>query len=439
MDNQLPKSHISSITVKDLFGFLTYDIVLKKQQDIIIFYGENGSGKTTILNLLFHMLSPEDNRGHKTYVASVPFREFTVSFFDGYQVTAHRRKKEIIGHYTLSIKNKNCILASHLFRLNPERVVGEQDDRTYIPLLQELENLQLGLFLLPDDRKVQSNLGDEDEMTRPRLLREIRSVSDYRINLEEEEKENTDKLVEQALNRSMHWIRSQAYSASRQGEDDTSNIYTEIVKRIATVRKQSREKNKMTFKQLICKAIELQERSLHFNRLGLSSPFEEITDLIPLIQNVPSQKKGTINQVLSPYLRSYEARLNALDVLREILETFSNIFNQFYNYKTLQFNLRDGISIVINYNKNSLDPKGLSSGEKQLLLLFCNVLLARDRPSIFIIDEPELSLNIKWQRELISSLISCVKGCDVQFIFATHSLEMIALHKSYAIRLKDRE
>ena len=438
MNNQLSKAHISSIIVKDLFGFLKYDIVLKKQQDIIIFYGDNGSGKTTILNLLFHMLSPEDNRGHKTYISSVPFREFTVSFLNGYQVTA-LRENEIIGPYTLSIKDKDCTLASHLLHLNSEGLVRDQDDSTYIPLLQELKNLQLGLFLLPDNRKIQSNLYDKDETTRPRLRKRRPANDDRLISWEEEEEENTDKLVGQALGRSMNWIRRQAYSASRQGENDTSNIYAEIIKRIATVRRQSKETDKLNFSQLICKARELQERSFHFSRFGLTSPFEEITDLIPLMQGASGPKKGVINQILSPYLRSYEARLNALDALRETLETFFNIFNQFYNYKTLQFNLRDGISVVTNHNESYLDPKGLSSGEKQLLLLFCNVLFARDRSSIFIIDEPELSLNIKWQRELISSLVACVKGCDVQFIFATHSLEMIARHKPSALRLNDKE
>jgi ABC-type glutathione transport system ATPase component len=164
-----------------------------------------------------------------------------------------------------------------------------------------------------------------------------------------------------------------------------------------------------------------------------------IGDLLPILESASRQKKGVITQVLSPYIRSFEARLNALEELREALNTFSEIFARFYNYKTLEFNLRTGISINLQHSTDKIAPEVLSSGEKQLLLLFCNVLLARSRPSVFIIDEPELSLNIKWQRELISSLLSCVRGCDVQFLFATHSLEMISLHKASAIKLENAE
>ena len=166
-----------------------------------------------------------------------------------------------------------------------------------------------------------------------------------------------------------------------------------------------------------------------------------IKDLRPLLERAaPNENKWeVIAQILSPYFDSVEARLDALENLREALQTFTDIFSRFYNYKSLSFNIRRGISIDLTHGPSRVAPEILSSGEKQLLLLFCNVLLARSRPSVFIIDEPELSLNIKWQRELISSLMSCVKGSDVQFLFATHSLEMISLHKETAVKLENLE
>ena len=77
----------------------------------------------------------------------------------------------------------------------------------------------------------------------------------------------------------------------------------------------------------------------------------------------------------------------------------------------------------------------LSSGEKQLILLLSNTILARDQSGIFIIDEPELSLNVKWQRTLVGALLRCAEGSRIQYLLASHSLELITLHKDNAIRL----
>ncbi|HBQ5356609.1 TPA: ATP-binding protein, partial [Klebsiella pneumoniae] len=90
---------------------------------------------------------------------------------------------------------------------------------------------------------------------------------------------------------------------------------------------------------------------------------------------------------------------------------------------------------IKNRFEEKLSASQLSSGEQQLLLLFCNVLVARDKPSLFIIDEPEISLNIKWQRKLIQYLLDITKDTSIQFMFASHSLEIISQHRSRVVKL----
>ena len=92
-----------------------------------------------------------------------------------------------------------------------------------------------------------------------------------------------------------------------------------------------------------------------------------------------------------------------------------------------------GIRIKSNTSKLKIDQ--LSSGEKQLLLLFCNLLPARDNPSIFIIDEPEISLNVEWQRNLIRVLLELTEESPIQFIFATHSIEFLTQYEENVIDL----
>ena len=64
----------------------------------------------------------------------------------------------------------------------------------------------------------------------------------------------------------------------------------------------------------------------------------------------------------------------------------------------------------------------LSSGEKQVLTLFVEAL--RAQMNSFIVDEPEISMHIDWQRALIASLRELNPAS--QIIVATHSPEIMA-------------
>jgi predicted ATPase len=74
------------------------------------------------------------------------------------------------------------------------------------------------------------------------------------------------------------------------------------------------------------------------------------------------------------------------------------------------------------------DLTELSSGEKQVLIILTYLaFLANDR-SIFMVDEPELSLHLRWQSNLVKSIRTLTpSGC--QIILATHAPEIAGLSR----------
>ncbi|MDQ7047873.1 MAG: AAA family ATPase [Sulfurovum sp.] len=147
-------------------------------------------------------------------------------------------------------------------------------------------------------------------------------------------------------------------------------------------------------------------------------------------------KLKMITNILNPYIESIETRLNAIEETKNIIHTFIITLNNFYTSKKLSFSINDGLKIISIYNKREvLTPSMLSSGEKQLLLLFCNTITAREQASIFIIDEPELSLNVKWQRKLIDALLTFSEGSSIQFILASHSIELLTKYTQNVSKL----
>ena len=80
-----------------------------------------------------------------------------------------------------------------------------------------------------------------------------------------------------------------------------------------------------------------------------------------------------------------------------------------------------GIQITSSINwgdvDNAIKADSLSAGEKQVLGFLAYNAFFENTP--IIIDEPELSLHVDWQRQLVPALLS--QGTSNQFIMATHS------------------
>ena len=71
----------------------------------------------------------------------------------------------------------------------------------------------------------------------------------------------------------------------------------------------------------------------------------------------------------------------------------------------------------------TLLPYQLSSGEKQILAILLTVLVEDNLPYVLFMDEPEVSLHIDWQKQLIDLIM--VLNENVQIILTTHSPAVI--------------
>ena len=75
--------------------------------------------------------------------------------------------------------------------------------------------------------------------------------------------------------------------------------------------------------------------------------------------------------------------------------------------------------IRITQNGELLTPYKLSSGEKQMLVILLTVLVEDEQPYVLFMDEPEVSLHIEWQKQLIDLIMEL--NPHVQIILTTHS------------------
>lgn len=447
MDNN-KRITIQSINVQKLFGL--YDYVIpergkeKNIEDILVLYGANGSGKTTILSMIFHLLATELRRGHKTIVAKTKFRSITIRLSNGYEVRAYRKNKSLLGSFAMELKRDSKINAKTEFiadSMNVVRAGGSAEEENTM-FLNTMAGLGLSLYFLSDDRKSQISTPYHVAIRKRRPLRaEEDMVRRYRIrrpylSREVELKEESSQAIVllDTIENAAAWVRHQTVRGATKGESD---VYSDIINRITDITLRDKTKKSIAVEDLTKRILDIERRNKAFSAFGFTPSFVANRLLKPIREAKTKNQKSVVAQIAELYLDNFEAKLNALNSIQERVKTLVDTLNNFFVDKKVDFNIVKGF--VIKVGTENLSPLLLSSGERHLLLLFLNTITTLDRQSVFIIDEPEISLNVTWQRILISALCKCAKGSPIQYIFATHSIELLTQHYDKVVELSGRK
>lgn len=106
------------------------------------------------------------------------------------------------------------------------------------------------------------------------------------------------------------------------------------------------------------------------------------------------------------------------------LTRLESLINSFLSETGKSININQFGEIKIRFANTERDLSVLSSGERQILIMFVHLVLDKEiKDGIFIIDEPELSLHISWQDMFVDSVLEA--NPNLQVILATHSPSII--------------
>ncbi len=104
--------------------------------------------------------------------------------------------------------------------------------------------------------------------------------------------------------------------------------------------------------------------------------------------------------------------------LKSRIVDFQNAVNSLFalTYKRIEI---EGSKFSVVTDNGTLPVGALSSGEMQILLILLRVFLLNGRETVVLIDEPENSLDIDWQFDLVNLLVRL--NPNAQFFITTHS------------------
>lgn len=146
-----------------------------------------------------------------------------------------------------------------------------------------------------------------------------------------------------------------------------------------------------------------------------TEPYAESLERLDLASADDAQRR-----VIELYAGDTAGKLAALDEVLQVARIFFGVVNTRFRHKQLALDRERGL-IANTVEQDSIRLDALSSGEQHQLVLFFD-LIFRVRPgSIVLIDEPELSLHISWQKSMLDSLIEIAAVKSLDIVIATHS------------------
>lgn len=434
------------------------EININFNDDLTILTGINGSGKTTSLNLIQAILLPKIQD-----LFSIPFEIINLEL-------EHNNKI-----YIISIcKNKEQItfdVSQDKFRL--------------------IESLSIPLDIFSDFEIY--NISKIDNKKIDFLLRKFQDEPFFQfinrlnkptlIGLERTSNDITDDYKDYLYERSL-FIRNEKTNnrASNKTNLGISTLETEML--VQNVYKRVKEIRdnyyKEINKELISSSFDFTEFSIDdvatnyfdisekFKLLEKKDEIEETLKSIGFINNDLSKKLRLFFEKIEIVLKKIDGKDNKfmlewilnksqLDKLHKVINIiddynlkatnifepvnkFLDIINSFLKDSGKKIQIDSvGRLLIVKPHGRSLTIDELSSGERQLVVLFANVIFGKYSPrkklksDVFIIDEPEISLHIRWQENFVTSLLSA--SSNTQFIIASHSPDIIGEYKFKSERI----
>lgn len=135
--------------------------------------------------------------------------------------------------------------------------------------------------------------------------------------------------------------------------------------------------------------------------------------------------KEEFAKALKIYFDDFDEKYQIYENFVNQLELFTDIINDKLDFKKIEISREEGIFIEDDVKGKKLSLSQLSSGEKQEIILFYKLIFETPENTLLLIDEPEISLHIAWQKKFMDDLYKIIKFKNLNVIVATHSPQII--------------
>lgn len=370
---------ITKISVKGLFGMFDHEIPLNQDERITIIHGPNGVGKTVLFNMIDALFNFEFQ-----YLKKIPFNQFCIELQEG-----------------AVAELKSCL-----------KVIRSDDGNSLSIQYEDMSEAKYAVFRPLDVEPEQ-------------LDRTIRDALPQHSKLHREGK--------------TYWARDEHYQFLVTSDkpylpadfDNMTAIFGKNVELFSMLF----GRDALWFLR-ICEEILVD--SISSQRILHRASVEDISDWID--EDMPAGRAiAFLDMIEEHFNTSFGEELHNEYGERSLEHeafTFWQIINDNFLFKSVKLEEMDDsryMKFVFRAHDGAEIPYSeLSSGEQNLLYLYFRLIfwhgyfgIRPEYPKIVMIDEPELSMNVVWQRNFLKDLQRIIELRKFDVLIATHSPEVI--------------
>lgn len=420
-----------------------YDVGIELQPDLNVIYGKNGRGKTTLLHILANALELDFER-----FRHIQFRSVEISTYQGGSVKIFQESSRTDPYMIVEVDGQR------LTPIGPGSTLSEAETSfvrstlgsraVYLPAFRAILERSLGDSYVDRERQeaVETIRASEVQIARDGRTR----GASYESRLRGEQHRLTaiktvqcrqwfgqfvpviryPSLVD-VRTRLLEELRLATFEVGAFEQRLFSQLFIQVFKAISGESGQQDTGDTESLLEQVQGALAAIDEASG----GASNVYGEIRDAVNQARRSHVTEEKTTSRILSLYAGLLEQRAFQHKQSFSKIRDFEKSINLFLDGKTFELDERSldrpgsGAS-VISANGRRMNLSALSSGERQVVtMIFCASRLAENR-GIFLVDEPELSLHVDWQRSILGEVMRQAEGRQV--IACTHSPEVGADH-----------
>jgi len=409
---------LKKIVYKKLFGVFDYEINLK-EDGVTIITGPNGFGKSTILKSIDAFYS-----FNIIFFSRLDYEKISFFSVEGKEPISIEKKGEeiIINELKINVNDlQNEILRKfrrpYYYRIDESRWIDRRTDE-----------------IISEDDIIQSYIQNsymDDEIG-------IQSIEF--LNLREKVKDysgETKFIKEQRLLREQFYGRDEKQTVNV--IDELPKQFKEKINRVSSIYSSEANNLDSSYPNRLFetkKGITKKEYTKYLKYMN--EKFEKlnkynISDIKILGKQVKFLEEHS--KALKVYFNDFEKKYKVFEELIEQLDLFTDIINSRLKFKDIRISRDEGIVVHKSKTNEQLRLDQLSSGEKQEIILFYELIFESDKNIHLLIDEPEISLHIEWQLRFMDDLLRIAEKKKFKVTVATHSPQIINNHWDIQIDL----
>lgn len=442
---------LESFTVEGLNDYK--NITLRLEKNVKIVAAENGTGKTTLLNLLYGLLA-----GKPKSLRSIDFKKLTLKIrdHDTISITKEELVPQINDDYIEELKKKPTI--SNFFKrglINEEfkEVLSLYVSDAYEDLSHCSGYRKMFSSFQFDKEEIRSILDRivSQKFTSDSKFTEIKNALDgvnvlylptyRRIEADLPEFEFDLSEFSRRVYESRVRKNGTRYSRSSDWESDRLIFFglQDVEQRLKSITSEIRESTLQAYSRISAKTLDRllikDPSSIHLPdtnidvdtlkvvlaRLGKTDSDSE-DRIMALIKSkeINSSDNDTLRSFLIQLIEIYQEKRESEKAIEDFVSVVDSYWQNPFGEKKFEFD-KFAVSVHVKneYTQNQLPLNALSSGEKQIVSIFARLYLETEKKYLILIDEPELSLSMEWQQKILPDILAA-PSCE-QLIAITHS------------------